>query len=235
MASRCEGPVKTYLAGEALAVNRRVKLSAAKTVSYSDAGQDWIGVTEKAQATVGGQVPVRLRTAEGTQNIEASAAVADMAVVYGADDGKISTTINGKPVGVAHGAASGAGSIIEVLAQTDAATGLLQTAKADTVTLTIAELLTGVIDGTPTAAAGYTLPTAALLVAGLRNARVGESFRFLINNKSAGANTITVAAGVGGTADGTLTVAQNVIREFVVIVTNVTGGAEAYFVYGLCA
>jgi hypothetical protein len=107
-----------------------------------------------------------------------------------------------------------------------------QTAKTDSATLTIAELLTGVIDGTPTGAAAYTLPTAALLVAGIINARVGDSFSFLVNNKSAGANTITVAAGSGGTGDGTLTVAQNVIRRFTVIVTNVTGSSEAYSVYG---
>lgn len=108
-----------------------------------------------------------------------------------------------------------------------------QTAKVGTATLTIAELLTGVIDGTPVAAATYTLPTAANLVAGLANARVGDTFDFVVNNKSAGANTITIAAGSGGTADGTLTVAQDVIRLFRVIVTNVTGASEAYFVYGI--
>lgn len=107
-----------------------------------------------------------------------------------------------------------------------------QTATTDTATLTIAQLLTKVLDATPTAAAAYTLPTAADLVAGITNAKVGNSFEFLINNKSAGANTITVGAGAGGTADGTLTVAQHVIRRFTVILTNVTGAAEAYFVYG---
>jgi len=110
---------------------------------------------------------------------------------------------------------------------------MTQTAKVGTVTLTIAELLTKVIDGTPTAAATYTLPTAALLVGGMKLPAVGDSFQFAVNNKSGGANTITMAAGSGGTADGTLTVAQNVIRLFLVIVTNVTVGSEAYFVYGV--
>uniref|UniRef100_A0A6M3K7F2 Uncharacterized protein n=1 Tax=viral metagenome TaxID=1070528 RepID=A0A6M3K7F2_9ZZZZ len=110
-----------------------------------------------------------------------------------------------------------------------------QTAVTDTATITIAQLLTKVLDGTPTAAATYTLPTAAALVAGITNCKVGDSFDFAINNKSAGANTITVAAGSGGTADGTLTVAQNVIRAFKIIVTNVTGSAEAYYVYGIGA
>jgi len=110
---------------------------------------------------------------------------------------------------------------------------MAQVAVTDTVTLTIAQLIQKVIDGTPTAAATYTLPTAALLVAGIANARVGDSFWLCINNKSAGAFTITVAAGAGGTADGTLTVAQNVIRNFLVIVTNVTAASEAYSVYGM--
>jgi len=111
---------------------------------------------------------------------------------------------------------------------------ITQTAKTDSVTLTIAELLTKVIDGTPTAAANYTLPTAAALVAGIVDCAVGTSFHFYINNKSAGANTITVVAG-GATLDGTVTVAQNVVREFVIIVTNVTGSSEAYSCYGLGA
>lgn len=110
-----------------------------------------------------------------------------------------------------------------------------QTAVTDTATITAAQLLTKVLDGTPTAAATYTLPTAALLVAGMTSPAVGDSFLFVVNNKSAGANTITVAAGSGGTGDGTLTVDQNVIRAFLVLVTNVTASSEAYFVYGLGA
>lgn len=104
------------------------------------------------------------------------------------------------------------------------------TATADTATLTVAQLLTHIIDGTPTGAANYTLPTAANLVAGITNAKVGDSFEFIINNKSGGANTITVLAG-GATLRGTATIAQNVCRKFVVLITNVTGGAEAYTVY----
>jgi hypothetical protein len=110
---------------------------------------------------------------------------------------------------------------------------MTQTALTDTATVTVAQLLTKVLDGTPTSAANYTMPTAALLVAGIADAQVGDSFFFVINNKSAGSNTITVVAGVGCTADGTLTVAQHVIRTFLIIVTNVTASSEAYSVYGI--
>jgi len=108
-----------------------------------------------------------------------------------------------------------------------------QTAVTNTATITAAQLITGVLDGTPTAGATYTLPTAALLVAGIHNVQVGSSFFFAVNNKAGDAYTITVAAGSGGTADGTLTVSQNVIRLFLVIITNVTSSSEAYFVYGI--
>jgi len=40
-----------------------------------------------------------------------------------------------------------------------------------------------------------------------------------------------VVAGSGGTGDGTLTVAQNIIRAFLILITNVT--TPAYFVYGI--
>lgn len=108
-----------------------------------------------------------------------------------------------------------------------------QTAKTNTVTLTAAEVLTQVIDGTPTAAATYTLPTAALLVAAIPNCQAGTSFMFFVNNKAGAAYTITLAAGSGGTGDGTLTVAQNIVRAFLIIITNVTSGSEAYSVYGI--
>lgn len=108
-----------------------------------------------------------------------------------------------------------------------------QIALTDTTTVTAEQLIAGVLDGTPTAAATYTLPTATDLVAAIPNCKVGSSFMFVVNNKSEGTNTITVAAGTDGTADGTLTVAQHVIRAFLVIITNVA--TPAYYVYGLGA
>lgn len=106
-----------------------------------------------------------------------------------------------------------------------------QTATTESTTLTIAQMLTGVIDGTPTGAASYALPTAANLVAGIANARVGDTFDFIINNKSGGANTITVTIGGATAIYGVATVAQSVCRRFTVVVTNVTGSSEAYYVY----
>ncbi|MBS1198151.1 MAG: hypothetical protein H6R18_1936 [Proteobacteria bacterium] len=72
-------------------------------------------------------------------------------------------------------------------------------------TLTIAELLTKIINATPTATgatAAYTLPTGALIDAGVTMA-VNDSFDWvLINNALAAADTITVTASTGHTIVG---------------------------------
>ena len=110
----------------------------------------------------------------------------------------------------------------------------LPTTAADTATITPAQVLGGLITGTPTAAATYTLPTAALLDAALRSFGTtfrGQSFEFTIKNTSAGANTITVAGGTGGTDVGTMTIAQNSAKRFKVVLTAVD--SPAYSVYSL--
>ena len=101
-------------------------------------------------------------------------------------------------------------------------------------TVTVAELLTRVLDCTPTSgAATYTLPTAALLVNAMPDVAVGDSFLFYVNNKQGITHAATIAAGAGGTADGTLAIATDVIRMFLIIITDIT--TAAYFVYGLGA
>jgi hypothetical protein len=103
---------------------------------------------------------------------------------------------------------------------------------AGNVTYTVAQVLGGKIARDCNGAARTdTLPTAAALVAAVPGAQVGTSFEFDIRNTSGAANTLTVAAGSGGTTSGTMTVAQNNIRFFSLVFTNVTPGSEAYTVY----
>lgn len=107
-------------------------------------------------------------------------------------------------------------------------------AVTDTLTLTPEELLQGLVVGTPTAAANYTLPKAADLIAALQdfgNPFIGQSFEFDIINKSGGANTITVVTNTGVTTNGTLTIAQNFVRRFRVIITDPV--ALTYSIYSL--
>lgn len=79
------------------------------------------------------------------------------------------------------------------------------TAKTIANTLTIAELLTRIITATPTATgatAAYTLPTGALIDAGV-TMEVNDSFDWtIINSALAAADTITITADTGHTIVG---------------------------------
>lgn len=113
------------------------------------------------------------------------------------------------------------------------ASGASIAATTDTATLTAAQLLARVIRGVPTSGATYTLPTAALMVAGVAGVKVGDYFDFVVSNKAATSLTIQMAAG-GATLEGnTGTIAQNAARLHRLIFTNVTSGAEAYSVIGM--
>lgn len=120
----------TLIAGETLAAHRRVKMdTTAGQIIYADAGEECIGITAEAAAS-GDPLAICLWHGGETFKIEASAAVSALAVVYGADDGKISSTAIGSPLGTANAAASGAASVIEVLPQTNTLPGKLELFRA---------------------------------------------------------------------------------------------------------
>lgn len=78
-----------------------------------------------------------------------------------------------------------------------------------TATLTAAQLLTGIVNGSPsTSAASYTLPTVELLEATLVNCRTGSSFDFSVCNiNGSSSGVITIVAGTGWTITGLATIA----------------------------
>lgn len=83
-------------------------------------------------------------------------------------------------------------------------------AMTTTATMTVAQLMNGLITGTHTAGATqtYTLPTGALLDAASEFA-TGEGFEWvLINLSAAAADTVTIAAGTGHTVVGSMVVAS---------------------------
>lgn len=102
------------------------------------------------------------------------------------------------------------------------------TASAATLTVTAAQILGGTINATPTEAQALTLPTAALLYAAMSQPQVGHQFDFWIRNLSA--YTITVAAGDGGTLDGTATIATANSKLFRV---RITAATPTYTVYSM--
>ena len=66
----------------------------------------------------------------------------------------------------------------------------------DSATMTVAQLTNGIIIGTPTTTAAYTLPLASDLDAALNAAKVGTTFDFrIINTTTAGVITVTTNTG----------------------------------------
>jgi hypothetical protein len=105
---------------------------------------------------------------------------------------------------------------------------------AAAVTFSAAEVLGGLILRDPNGAArADLLPTAALLVAAIEGVAPGASFYFDIRNTADAAETITITTNTGLTLSGTMTIAQNNSKRFLVRVTNSTPGSEAVTVYSL--
>lgn len=90
----------------------------------------------------------------------------------------------------------------------------------DSATLTVAQLTNGIIIGTPTTTAAYTLPLASDLDAALSNSKVGSTFDFrVINTTTAGVITMTTNTGwtIGsGGSQGLMTIAATAgtVRSF---------------------
>jgi len=101
-------------------------------------------------------------------------------------------------------------------------------------TYTAAQLLGGLIlRNCSGGARADLLPAAADLVAAIPGCAVGTAFEFTLRNTSTAAETITVTVNTGVTISGTATVAQNNSKRWLIVVTNVTGAAEAYTAYSL--
>lgn len=108
-------------------------------------------------------------------------------------------------------------------------------ATAAAITMTPAQILSGLILRNPAGAGRADLmPTAALLVAALPDAQIGTSFEFTIRNTAGAAETITVTAPAdsSGTLSGTMTIAQNYSKRFLVRITGI-GASAAYTCYSL--
>lgn len=94
------------------------------------------------------------------------------------------------------------------------------TTAADSATLTAAQLTNGIIIGTPTTTAAYTLPLATDLDAVLTNSKPGSTFDFrVINTTTAGVITVTTNTGwtIGSSgSQGLMTVAATAgtVRSF---------------------
>jgi hypothetical protein len=89
------------------------------------------------------------------------------------------------------------------------------TTAVDSDTLTVAQLINGIILGSPSTTAAYTLPLAADVDTTLTNAKVGSTFDFRVINVT-GSGVITVTTNTGWTLVGLMTVAAaaGTVRAF---------------------
>ncbi len=110
-------------------------------------------------------------------------------------------------------------------------TAVVVTSGTTPVQSTVAQMLSGflIVDCQDTGT--LTMPTAALLAAGIEGCQVNTSFRLLIKNS--GDTVLTLAASTGGTVTGTATVTNAYVREFLFVFTNVTPGSEAVTAFAL--
>jgi hypothetical protein len=110
--------LRTFIAGEALGENIRVKIEGGTTmdppeVVAAGAGEQHIGVTQFAVAD-GTPVTVKITATPGTVEVVAADSFSRGAVLYGAASGKVSDTASGSSIGIAVEAATNTGDIIEM-------------------------------------------------------------------------------------------------------------------------
>lgn len=106
---------KTFIAGEDLFANRRVKIKSGTItmppeIVYADAGEESIGLTCTTEKT-GADIVVEGRT----YLVVTDDALSIGATLYGAADGKVGDTVLGDPQFIALEAATADGDIIEAV------------------------------------------------------------------------------------------------------------------------
>jgi hypothetical protein len=75
------------------------------------------------------------------------------------------------------------------------------------------------------------VPTAANIVGGIKDCKVGDSFEFIIRNTADGNEVITLTTNTGVTLSGVMTIGRGQARRFIAVVTNASSGSEAVSVY----
>ena len=125
---------------------------------------------------------------------------------------------NNKPIGVAYSdpALVSGTTIADATIATSTITGgtinntpIGGTTAAGDATLSVAQLTTGILLGSPgSSAAAYTLPLAATLDAALGNAKIGSAFNFsVVNVNGSGGGIITMTTNTGWSLVGLMTIA----------------------------
>ena len=114
MSQYTEAAVKTYRAAGALAQHLRVTRDGSGNMVVADASTLELGVTERASFAALDDIPVRIRSAQGTVIFTALVAIAVGGDVFAAAGGKVAAT-GTVLLGTAEMASTADGDFIEVL------------------------------------------------------------------------------------------------------------------------
>lgn len=202
MSQQANSGVKTFIAGEALEIYRRVKLSSGSgtQVEYADAGEDYEGVTQAAVAS-GAKVAVRLKNAVGTMKVVAADSFSVGATLYGAADGKVSDTSSGSAQFTALEAATADGDRIEAVPanvkSTTAATVSIADSGGFTAQTTVEAALAELYQHVLTALACICIPLALL-----RELSSGSTINAAGNGGLLASDTTPILDTINGDTDG---------------------------------
>jgi hypothetical protein len=162
--------LRTFIAGEALGENIRVKIESGTTmdppeVVAAGAGEQHIGVTQFAVAD-GTAVTVKITATPGTVEVVAADSFSRGATLYGAASGKVSDTASGSAIGIAVEAATATGDIIEMapfaVLSTTAATVSVADSGGFTAAATVEAALAEIYQGLLTAQGTIPIPLGSL-------------------------------------------------------------------------
>ncbi|MBX3435544.1 MAG: DUF2190 family protein [Pirellulales bacterium] len=120
MAERIDTGTRAFTPGAALAQHARVKITSGKlALAGVGASDEPVEIGTMEHASFGDESPktvsVVLRSKQGTSKMIAAAAITAGVAVYGAANGKVSSTASGTAIGVALEAATADNDVIEVL------------------------------------------------------------------------------------------------------------------------
>lgn len=218
--------------GSAIKVTAGTTRTQAGAVPITESTTHVIGSTAPAAGSNLGDGLVLPQLGGGHVECRVSNTTANPVQVYG----NASDTLNGiaasqgvmvPPGSVAHFNSEMAGEWIAQCVSQQNATYGANAATAGT-TLHVSDVAGGgstvdlALTGTLAAAANAQLPTVAALVAAMPVPAIGNSYILRVTNRSGGAFSWTVTTNTGWTLTGTMSIAQNTWREFVVTLTSLT-------------
>jgi hypothetical protein len=190
MTAKIHAETITLPSNSALAPYLRVKMSAGFLVA-AGATDDELGVLEQRALAADNTAAVRMISGDVSIRCTAASAITQYATVYRAASGKIDDAVSGLPFGIALEAASGDGSVIEVLPYRQQFNGITGVAGGYKIARGTAAALDG-SNPTPIATGLTTIVSAAVQLRG--TAAPGDNTSVLTTDYTGSDGTLNVYA-----------------------------------------